>query len=522
MSLNKKIMKTQISAFVFILFLIACKQSTPSDQPADQLGQIEIQVTGSDEAIPHFEKGLLLLHSFEYEDAAVEFKKARTIDPNMVMAYWGEAMTHNHPLWSRVNIDNARSILSELAESKEVRQSKAKTPLEKDFLEAVELLFGEGEKLERDDAYALHLGKMHKKYPGNDEVSAFYALSLLGSVDEGRDVEVYAKGAEIAQQILDKNPEHPGALHYLIHSYDDPDHAHKAVYAADNYSKVAPDAGHALHMPSHIYVAMGNWEDVISSNVASFEASKVRKEEKDLSNEALGYHAFHWLMYGYLQNGDMENATRVVREMEQYSDGLESPRARSYRAMMEANYRTDTETWEKEAVNLTTDVDDLNISMQAVQAYVDAMVSYHTGDIENVKSVLDSLSLNRKKAQDKVLQRGVSMCSNVGWYQQLPTQIEVNHAHVIEMEIAAYLEMVQGNDSAVEELLKKATKLEEETSFMFGPPTIAKPSHELYGDWLLSKGRNKDAQTQYEKALERAPGRRLALKGLDKATAKNI
>jgi tetratricopeptide (TPR) repeat protein len=515
-------MKTQIFAFVFLLFLIACKQSTPTEQTSDKLGQIEIQVTGSDEAIPHFEKGLLLLHSFEYEDAAVEFKQARTIDPDMVMAYWGEAMTHNHPLWSRVNIDEARGILNELAETKEARKSKAKTDLEKDFLEAVELLFGDGEKLERDDAYALQLGKMHKSYPENNEVSAFYALSLLGSVDEGRDVEVYAKGAEIAQQILDKNPEHPGALHYLIHSYDDPDHAHKAVYAADNYSKVAPDAGHALHMPSHIYIAMGNWDDVISSNVASFEASKVRKQEKDLSNEALGYHAFQWLMYGYLQKGDLDNATRVVKEMEQYSEGLKSPRARSYRAMMEANYRTDTENWAADAVSLATNVDDLNISMQAVQSYVDAMVSYHNGDMEIVQSEFDSLSFKRKKAQDKVLQRGVSMCSNVGWYQQLPTQVEVNHAHVIEMEIAAFLEMKKGNDLAVEELLKKATKLEEETSFMFGPPTIAKPSHELYGDWLLSKGRLKDAQTQYEKALERAPGRRLSVKGLEKARAKNI
>jgi hypothetical protein len=190
--------------------------------------------------------------------------------------------------------------------------------------------------------------------------------------------------------------------------------------------------------------------------------------------------------------------------------------------MMEANYRTDTENWVADAVSLATNVDDLNISMQAVQAYVNAMVSYHTGDIEKVQTVFDTLSFKRKKAQDKVLQRGVSMCSNVGWYQQLPTQVEVNHAHVIEMEIASFLEMKKGNDSAVEELLKKATKLEEETSFMFGPPTIAKPSHELYGDWLLSKGRHNEARTQYEKALERAPGRRLSMKGLEKANTKNI
>ena len=505
--------------FIFLICIsfIACKQNINQQPHSASLGHVELNISGMEEAKPHFEKGLLLLHSFEYDDAAEEFQKARSIDPEMVMAYWGEAMTQNHPLWSRVNLDDARQVLNELAESQEERSFKAKTDLEKDFLQAIELLFGEGEKLERDDAYANHLSKMHQKYPNNDEVAAFYALSLLGSVDEGRDFEVYAKGAEIAQKILDKNPEHPGALHYLIHSYDDPDHAHKAVYAADNYSKVAPDAGHALHMPSHIYIAMGNWDDVISSNIASFEASKVRKEKKDLSNEALGYHAFHWLMYGYLQAGDYENATRIIKEMEQYSEGLESPRARSYRVMMEANYRTDTDKWLENEVQLEADVEDLNIEIHAVQTYTQAMIALQQGKMEDVHSLHQDLKSKRQEAQDKVLQRGVSMCSNVGWYQQLPTQVEVNHAHVIEMEIGAFIEMENGNDVAVEQLLKEATKLEEETSFMFGPPTIAKPSHELYGDWLLSKNRAKEAQLQYEKALERAPGRLLAVQGLEKS-----
>ena len=183
-----------------------------------------------------------------YGDAAEAFLKAQEADENFAMAYWGEAMTKNHPLWSEQDFDEGRAILSRLAPSQEERLAKAPTELEKDFLMAVELLYGDGTKIERDDAYAQHMGKLFNKYTDNHEIAAFYALSLLGSVEAGRDYEVYGKGAKIAQSILDENPRHPGALHYLIHSYDDPDHAPLAIEAANNYSKVAPDAGHALHM----------------------------------------------------------------------------------------------------------------------------------------------------------------------------------------------------------------------------------------------------------------------------------
>ena len=129
------------------------------------------------------------------------------------------------------------------------------------------------------------------KYPEHHEVAAFYALSLLGSSKSRKDDDNYEVGAKIAQSIISENPHHPGALHYLIHSYDDPDHATLALDAANRYSKVAPDAEHALHMPSHIFVALGMWDEVINSNIASYEASVVRMKKKELDNDARGYHA---------------------------------------------------------------------------------------------------------------------------------------------------------------------------------------------------------------------------------------
>jgi len=261
--------------FLSIISLIfACSPATQQGETTDtsentannsesQLGDIQLKVTGTEAAQPHFEKGLLLLHSFEYEDAREAFLAAQEEDPKFAMAYWGEAMTFHHSLWLRQEKDKAVAALEKLAPSKEERIQLTGTELEKDFMTGAEILFGEGTKVERDVAYKNHMEKLTTKYPKNHEVSALYAISLLGATGEGRDNEIYGKSAKIAQGIIKENPNHPGALHYLIHAFDDPEHAPLAKLAADSYSKVAPDAAHALHMPSHIYVSMGLWDEVV-------------------------------------------------------------------------------------------------------------------------------------------------------------------------------------------------------------------------------------------------------------------
>ena len=141
-----------------------------------------------------------------YSEAANSFSKAREADPDFAMAYWGEAMTHNHPLWTEQNYDKGKALLSRLDSTRELRLLKLPTEFERDLFEGVEILFGDGSKVERDDAYARHMGKLHIKYPDNHEVAAFYALSLLGSVEAGRDYEVYGKAAKIVESILTEKP----------------------------------------------------------------------------------------------------------------------------------------------------------------------------------------------------------------------------------------------------------------------------------------------------------------------------
>lgn len=263
-------------SLVFAITLFSCNKETKN---TDYLGIVNIEISGDQDALPHFEKGLLLLHSFEYDDAREAFLEAQEIDPNMAMAYWGEAMSYNHNLWSEQNYESATETLAKL---KEIDYSDTVSDLEKDLIESLFVLYKpQTDKHERDVAYSKYMENLNDKYPDNHEVAAFYALSLLGSAEEGRDDALFEKGAKIAQGIIEENPNHPGALHYLIHSYDDPAHANLALSAADNYSKVAPDASHALHMPSHIYVASGMWDEVVSSNISSYEASLHRMERKN-------------------------------------------------------------------------------------------------------------------------------------------------------------------------------------------------------------------------------------------------
>ncbi len=493
---------------LFLLLLcsfwaLQCQQNSP--KPNAHLGTVHIEVSGKAEALPLFEEGLLLLHSFEYEDAAEKFAEARNLDPDFAMAYWGEAMTKNHPLWSQQNTEEARAILEELAPSPEERQAKVKTELERALFHGAEILYGDGEKLERDDKYADYLAQLYQKYPGNHEIASWYALSLLGSVEEGRDYEVYGKGAVIAKGILEENPQHPGALHYLIHSYDDPEHAQLALAAANNYSKVAPDAGHALHMPSHIYIAMGMWEEVIQSNIASWEASKARAKRKGDSPES-GYHAFKWLMYGYLQKGDLDKAKTMVEEMKQYCDANPSSRARAHWVMMRGAYLSESNRWDEPMALDTVDQEDLSINVRTAIKFTEGMVQYHKQDIAGLQKVIGKLVEMRKATKNVAFTQGAKMCSG-GSYKGLPTQLDLDQTEVVELELRALLAMLQQEDNKVVEYLDKATVLEKNTSFNFGPPVIIKPSGELYAEWLMTKDKKEEAKLHLNDVLSRAPKR---------------
>ncbi len=496
-----------IIILLVLISLISCKnhETKPS-----KLGVVSIDVSGKQEAIPSFEKGLLLLHSFEYEDAREAFQEAQKMDPEMPMAYWGEAMTYNHSLWSEQDYEEGVAALSHLNEFN--FKEKCST-LEQDLITGVQILYQpKTDKHERDKAYATYMATLKEKYPSNHEVAAFYALSLLGSVEDGRDVEIYGKGALIAQGILKENPNHPGALHYLIHSYDDPDHAELALDAAHAYAKVAPDASHALHMPSHIFVAMGMWDNVIASNIDSYQASLTRMKEKGLDNDARGYHAYHWLAYGYLQKAQKEEAKNMVLDLEKYVSETPSKRSRVHMVFLKGTYLVETNEWDSDIADIPVDIADLNVSIQTQYYFLEGMKAFSQGNLERLDSIIAVTENAYNKASFIVTNNSPKMCASADRGDVTPSDLTGVLARKYQLE--ALRAELKNDPLKAEEFLLKSIEEAESNSYSFGPPFIQKPVRELYADWLLRQERMKEAHEQYELTLKSAPKRRLPMAGI--------
>lgn len=506
--------KIIICSACIALFFSGCK--TKSNKSTDQLGEISFIPTGKAEAQPAFKKGLLLLHSFEYADAAEEFQQVKKVDPDFVMAYWGEAMTYNHPLWQEQDYKKGNEILLQLAATPEERIAKAKTTLEKDLVGGINILFGKGNKAERDSSYASYMETLYKKYPGNDEVASFYSLALNGWGTTGLQNKILEEAATIAFEVMERNPSHPGALHYLIHAYDNPGNAAKALATADKYAVIAKDAGHALHMPTHTYLALGLWDKVISSNEVSWIAEQKRKLRKNLDNDALGYHSYHWLQYGYLQKGNKEKARSMVDSMQQFCTALPSPRARAHMIFLKTTYLAETDDYSNEVVNISVPQADLNIVARSRNYFVTGMDAYYKKNADRLHDILLKLSAERLIEGEKIVGNGLKVCGNIN--RALPTKTDLQETEVMELQLKAMEAWMKKDGVTTEKFLQQATKLQSVISHSYGPPAIVKPSFEMYGEWLLENNRPKEALEQFNLSLQMMPNKNLSVKG--KAMAK--
>jgi tetratricopeptide (TPR) repeat protein len=504
-------MNRPILCALSILFILgfSCQPSQPQDDT--QLGRLGHQFTGSAEAQPHFEEGMLFLHSFQYEDAREAFQKAKEADPRMVMAYWGEAMSHYKALWGRENVEEARKVMLELGDSEEARLAQAPDPLEKGFLECAEILFGDKPKEERHQAYAEAMENLYARFPRNQEVATFYSLSLLWTQDN----QELEKSARVVQSVLQENPEHPGALHYMIHAYDNPEFAPRALDAAQAYGKVAPSAAHALHMPSHIYVAMGMWDEVVEANERAYAASVERMKRKELGNDERDLHSYQWLMYGYLQQGRYAEAEKIMLDVIDMYPTLEYRNyANEYMARMVGAYLIESGDWENEAVvQAPFDGSDIGLRMRSMHQYPMAFLAYRKKDAESLAAIGRELAESIADAEVLISDDGPAMCSAPGLSRYAPTENGVLSAQVVLAEIQALEAMLANDPAAAEAHLKQAVAWEMETEYSYGPPQILKPSTELYGEWLLEQGRADEALLQFDKALERAPRRVISLRG---------
>lgn len=506
------LMKKFLPPLLILMALVSCQ--APKNEPPQEthLGVLKHPFNVSDAANQSFTKGLLLLHSFEYSDALKAFQEASRADSTELMAYWGEAMSHYKALWGLQDVDAGRAVLAKVGKTMEERLSIASDELEADFWTGVEILYGEGEFYERNKAYADHMSKLYEKYPGNHEVAAFYALGLMWSVPGARDPKVFDLSAHVASGILEENPNHPGALHYLIHANDDPGYAQLAKLAADKYSKVAPDAAHALHMPSHIYLALGMWNDVVASNEASYGASVDRMTREGLDDKARGYHSYAWLHYVYLQQGRFEKAEQLLKDMQVYTRNVQNQMAKTYLIKIQNAQWVESGQWPEGVEPMYVDYSDLGLTSKAEQHFLKAMVAYENNDAQGINVEIDSVKNLVIAAELLITDEGIALCS-AGTTRFAPSKADIVNANVMISQMKAMVAMLNNDDQLIETNLKEAVALEGKAQYSYGPPDIPYPSFEQYGDWLLTKKRYEEALVQFNRSLVTAKNRAKALHG---------
>ena len=470
------------------LIALALGAALPARAQEPRLGVIAFPTSAGPAAQASFVRGVLYLHSFEYSSAAAAFREAQRLEPNFAMAYWGEALTYDHPLWNEHDRAAAQAVLARLAPTPEERQARAPTDRERRYLGAVELLYGtDGSKPRRDTLYAEAMRSLREAYPEDAEAEAFYALSLLGLSQGQRNVPTYMQAGAIALALMARSPDHPGAAHYAIHSFDDPDHAPLGLPAARAYSRIAPDAPHAQHMTTHIFLALGMWDEVVSQNVIAAGPDPAAWRPG---------HYTEWLHSGLLQLGRSAAADSLYRRT-LANIGANPSAGRIHSAfLMHAAQIVDAETWSGPLIDLRPPAARASRGARAAESFALGLAAARRGDrpaalVEQAR--LDALVAEPATPGDETQQGTVV---------------------ALARSLAAAVAFDAGDRDRALALLSEASAGEEGMAVEFGPPGVVKPTFELRGEFLLAMGRPAEAQQAFARALAMYPKRLLSLRGL--------
>ena len=482
--------------FAIALLLIASPWANSAELTG--LGTVTFPTSASGPAQDHFLRGVTIMHSFGWKEARAEFQAAQRLDPDFALAYWGEALCYNHPLISEWDRETPRAVLMRLGDTSEERLDKAPTHREKGFVRAAEALYlGDGDTLTRRRAYMEAMRDHYEAYPEDQEVAAFYALSLLMSAGRGDDaMRSNVLAGAVALQLLDANPNHPGAAHYTIHAFDDPIHAPLALPAARVFARIAEKVSHARHMPSHIFIQRGMWDQVAASNQSAYEAAVDGYEPGDRLNDMV--HALDWGQYGDLQRGDYERALHWIELMEGIVERAgDSHFAATMAAGVKARYTIEREAWQPEPITDQT---------KPTQLLASGLGAVHTGDYDLAEQIANRLAEKAEEAASSDAPR-------------LYYSLTDKPLKIMNREVAGLLEVARGNPEAGLALLSEGVDIAESMRPPAGAPNPLKPPHELYGEALLATGRPEEALAVFERSLQRMPNRPLSLRGLARAHA---
>jgi len=491
-------------------------------QPSPSLGRISFPTSGAAAAQPAFIRGVLLLHSFEYDDAIAAFREAQRVDGGFAMACWGEALAYNQPLWYNENLEKARAVLTRLAPTRAARQAKAPTDREKAYLDAVERLFGEGAKPARDRAYADAMAEVSRRFPDDQDAAAFYALALLATMPEGqRDTALSLKAGGIAAAVLEKNPEHPGAAHYALHAFDDGEHAAMGLKAARIYARIAPASSHARHMPSHIFLPLGMWDDAVASDEASFAASVARVKRHGLSMAQADFHSLSWLHYEYLQQGRFAKARELMKTVESAiaaADAPGNPQSRNPQSAIRNDHAQHAESEIGRGYGA--------LSLKSELASMKARLVLENGDWKqmqgqpNFDNIDELLALGiASVALGDPARAGAALEHLKQAAATLPDRDAKEIAQIMAAQLEGMTRLGRGDQPGALASLARAAQLEARRPKPIARPYPVKPAGELYAEILLGTNDPAAAIVQFNAALARTPRRAASLLGLARAAS---
>jgi tetratricopeptide (TPR) repeat protein len=460
------------------------------------LGTVTFANSGAAAARAPFLRGLALLRSFEYDQAAEAFRAAQAADPAFAMAYWGEALTYSHLLWGEDDVAGARRALGRLAARREARLAKAGTPRERAFGDAIEALFVEAGDAERIRGFAGAMRKLAAEYPSDPDALSFAALGAMftgyasGVTPADRDA-ARSSAIDYAEKVFANHPNHPGGAHYLIHACDDPAFAARGLAAARRYAEIAPDAEHALHMPSHIFVQLGLWPDTVASNERSWAASAKEVAARKLTNADLSFHAMLFKQYAQLQLGQYRASRAAIAQVKAALAGVDLTKG----AHVDARYAVSELAFQHAAV-----------SGDWSDEICKAIGPPPPADVPPGAAARDQSFRVRATYQAAM---AAVMCG-----RPAPATDGLGGLQPIAARHAELLAYARGaTPSNLEALLADPTP---PSRAPVGPPPILR-IEELLGEARLKAGRASDAVAAYERALTLTPNRSPALLGLARA-----
>jgi tetratricopeptide (TPR) repeat protein len=472
-------------------------QEPPHHHDVDEkLGTVSFATSCAPTVQSQFERGVALLHSFEYEVADAQFEEVAKKDPRCAMAYWGQAMTFYHELWNRPTKADLAQGAELLAKA---RSLKPPTNRERDYIQALSVFYSDTDKLDhnqRADVYAKAMQDVHERSPNDREAAVFYALSLLASGPDRDPNLTNAKAAvAILNQLYDEQRNHPGIAHYIIHSCDNPAMASLALPAARKYASIAPSSPHAVHMPSHIFARLGLWQDDINSNLAAIQVADSMAEHHHVMHHKV--HSMDFLEYAYMQIGDDASAKATIEQIEAIRPEQMDHEFENYllvrHAEGPAKYALERRQW-KEALALQP-IAGAPSDVQLVTYWGRAVAAGHLHDAAAAQDALrhyDELLEATRKGPRPYIADGLK------------------DEHQLVQAWAAY---AAGNsDDAVRQLRAVADDQDK-----VGKAETELPAREMLADMLLDLKRPQEALTEYEISLRTDPNRFNGLYGAAQA-----